>query len=213
MAKEIRLSKIDSSNREDHWHLTEDDACFYLFEYTSQRDYSFSSTNGLIKNLKKKPSASNQPGYRYKSIAIRECSVTLGDTLNPKWLKRATLVPVPCSKIVGHPDYDDRIEQICRGIAPNLDVRTIVTQSQSTVASHEAGANRLSVQDLLDVYQVNVNLRTPTPATIGIVDDVLTAGTHYKAMKTVLSEEFPEADIFGIFVARRVFPDPFGEEE
>ena len=41
---------------------------------------------------------------------------------------------------------------------------------------------------------------------IMIVDDVLTAGTHYRAMQTVLSQRFPGVPINAIFMARRVFP-------
>jgi adenine/guanine phosphoribosyltransferase-like PRPP-binding protein len=36
---------------------------------------------------------------------------------------------------------------------------------------------------------------------IAIVDDILTTGAHFKACKTVLQERFPEAQIFGIFIA------------
>jgi hypothetical protein len=43
---------------------------------------------------------------------------------------------------------------------------------------------------------------------IAVVDDVLTAGVHYRAMHTVLSRRFPDVPIIGVFVARRVFPDP-----
>ena len=43
---------------------------------------------------------------------------------------------------------------------------------------------------------------------IGIFDDVLTAGTHYRAMAITLGNRFPGIPIFGFFVARRVFPTP-----
>lgn len=206
---DIRLSVIDDTNRADHWRLTADDTCYYLFEYTSGRRYDFSATNGLISNLKKKPTSSNAPGYRYKGVAINQCIQSLATTLNPKWLETGTLVPTPCSKIIGHPDYDDRIERICNGIRPAAkDVRKLVKQTASTEASHEAGEGaRLSVEDLLQVYEIDETIAAPAPSSIAIVDDVLTAGTHYRAMHTILSQRFPDARIFGIFVARRVFPE------
>jgi hypothetical protein len=205
----IRLSLIDDSNRGDHFHLTADDACYYLFEYTSHRDYSFSATNNLISNLKKKPSQAGQPGFRYKGRAIAACAQYLGQALNPMWLGSATLVPVPGSKAVGHPDHDDRVERICRLIRhPPPDVRNLVVQTQSTNASHEVGeGERVSVEELLEVYRIDEERAQPTPQAIGIVDDVLTAGTHYRAMHTFLSQRFPGTAIVGIFVARRVFPD------
>jgi hypothetical protein len=45
-----------------------------------------------------------------------------------------------------------------------------------------------------------------TPQAIAVVDDVPTAGTHYRAMHTVLSQRPPRVPIAGVFVARRIFP-------
>jgi len=208
-----RLSLIDESNRGDHFHLTSADTCLYLYEYTSQRDYSFSATNNLVSNLKKKPSLAGQPGYHYKGRAIQSCAQALGQALNPAWLAGATLVPIPGSKAAGHPDHDDRVERICRLMRqPAPDVRALVAQGQSTSASHEvAQGERVTVAELLALYAINEALAVPAPQAIAIVDDVLTAGTHYRAMHQVLSERFPSVPIIGLFVARRVFPDdPIG---
>ncbi len=209
MADPIRLSLIDDSNRHDHSHLGADDVCHYLFEYTSHRGYAFSSTNNLISNLKKKPSQAGQPGYHYKGRAIATCARHLAAALNPAWLQNATLVPIPGSKVHGHPDFDDRLERVCRGICqPPPDVRSIVYQTASTNASHEVGdGDRVTVEELLEVYAIDETSAVPTPQQIGIVDDVLTAGTHYRAMHAVLSERFPGVPLVGIFIARRVFPD------
>jgi predicted amidophosphoribosyltransferase len=85
-----------------------------------------------------------------------------------------------------------------------------VKQTQSTTASHElADGNRLTVEELLNVYQIDESLANPAPTSIAIVDDVLTVGTHDRAMHTVLSSRFLGVPIYGIFIARRVFPDPF----
>src|SRR3546814_3844478 len=102
-----------------------------------------------ISNLKKKPSQSAARGYSHKARAISECGAALGQSLNAGWLQFATLVPIPCSKTRDHADYDDRIERICRGIAPGLDVRNLIVQSQSTTASHEAGAGKRITLDAL----------------------------------------------------------------
>ena len=212
MAEPIRLSQIDDSNRRDHYHLAAGDHCLYLYEYTSGRDFSFSATNGLISNLKKKPSQSTARGYSHKARAISECGAALGQSLNAGWLQFATLVPIPCSKTRDHADYDDRIERICRCIAPGLDVRNLIVQSQSTTASHEAGAGeRITLDALQALYQVDEALSAPPPKTIGIVDDVLTAGTHFRAAHNLLSARFPGVPIVGIFIARRIFPNPFGD--
>jgi predicted amidophosphoribosyltransferase len=201
------LSKIDDASRVDHFHLEPDDECYYFLEYTSGRDYSFSKANSAIANLKKKPSNSHRADYRYKLDVIRKASNTFRGALNEDWLRGATLVPVPGSKAIGHVDYDNRIEQICRGIGSNLDVRNLVVQRESTEASHEAIAGaRLSVEDLLDIYQIDENIAQPPPTDIAVFDDVLTAGTHFRAMKTLLNRRFPGVRVTGMFIARRVFP-------
>ena len=203
MSKVLFLTEIDSSNTDLHARLTDTDNCLFLFEYTSGQGYAFSSTNDLISNLKKKPGAG---GQYYKSQAISRCANYLRATLDADWLKIATLVPVPPSKILGDPLYDDRVERICRLIGPGIDVRAIVRQTQSVTAAHEAlPGDRPSVEDLLAVYEIDAACAAPPPKVIGIIDDVLTAGTHYRAMQIRLAAQYPGVPIFGIFIARRVF--------
>ena len=62
------------------------------------------------------------------------------------------------------------------------------------------------MQELLAIYRVDETVAAPAPRQIGIIDDVLTAGVHFRAMQTVLSQRFPNATIVGMFIARRVFP-------
>ena len=139
----------------------------------------------------------------------------MGEALNPKWLADATLVPIPSSKARGHPEYDDRITKICRAIPSDnpVDIREIVTQTESLEADHETTGTRTTVDDLLAVYQIDETKVQPAPKSIGIIDDVLTNGRHFRAMKTILQKRFPNVPIYGIFVARRVFPDPFEDFE
>ncbi|MET4369521.1 hypothetical protein ABIA99_002206, partial [Bradyrhizobium sp. LB12.1] len=43
------------------------------------------------------------------------------------------------------------------------------------------------------------------PKYIGIVDDMLTAGAHFRAANNILSKRFPTSRITGLFIARRIF--------
>ncbi|AXK82249.1 hypothetical protein DW352_18005 [Pseudolabrys taiwanensis] len=209
-----RFQKIDDQNRPDHFHLTPDDECYFLYEYTSGKNYQFSATNSLISNLKKKPSLANTPQYKYKHEAMRACAKDFGEAINSKWLDGATLVPVPPSKAVGDVDYDDRIHKVCQAIpsASPVDVRDLVIQTKSLNAAHES-SDRPTVEDLLAVYQIDETKAEPALKRIAIVDDVLTAGTHFRAVKSVLEKRFPGVPIVGFFVARRVLPNPFDEFE
>ena len=50
----------------------------------------------------------------------------------------------------------------------------------------------------------NYSLTTPEPSVIAIVDDVLTTGAHFRAASAILAAQFPEVQILGLFLARRV---------
>lgn len=210
LADRMRFQLIDESNISDHSRLDEDDKCGYMLEYTSGKDYSFSKTNQLILNLKKKPSKKSNPAeYKHKEQAISKCSALFSEAIDHGWLKIATLVPVPPSKAKEHSEHDDRVLRICKGIsAPfTVDVRELVVQHKSIPAAHANPNNRLSIDELVELYMINEEETEPPPSTIGVVDDVLTAGTHFKAMKHVLESRFPGVPVFGLFIARRVFPD------
>jgi len=209
LADRVFFSKIDDQNRSDHSDLTADDECYFLFEYTSHKNYSFSKTNSLISNLKKRPSLRHTLQYQYKTNAIRGCGELLSAAINMQWLAGATLVPVPPSKVRTDPEYDDRILRICRAIQNAVDVRELVVQRHTLPADHESGGHRLSVEDLLDAYAIDESVADPAPQSIGIVDDVLTNGRHFRAVKLTLQARFPGVDVAGFFIARRVFPNPF----
>lgn len=206
----MEFTEVDELIRGDHKALNADDTCIFLREYKADAGYE-GETNSLIWNLKKKPSERlAKGGWHYKARAIRRCSQELAGALNQGWLDHATLVPTPGSKAPDHADYDDRMEQICRGIRPGLDVRCLVKQTVSMKASHAAGdGRRSSVEELIASYRLDETLVDPAPTGIGIFDDVLTVGRHYRAMHTVLSARFPSVPITGIFIARTIHPNPF----
>ena len=86
------FTRIDETTIVDHPRLHATDEIYYIFEYTSQRNYAFGATNNLISNLKKKPSRSTLPDYKYKRRDMRACSESLAGATNHAWLNGATLV-------------------------------------------------------------------------------------------------------------------------
>jgi predicted amidophosphoribosyltransferase len=48
------------------------------------------------------------------------------------------------------------------------------------------------------------SLKMPAPRKIILFDDVLTTGASFKAAQTLLRENFPNAPIAGIFIARNI---------
>ena len=202
-----RLTQIDALMLPDHVYFAEEDTCYFLGEYTARQGYGYSATNHLVWNFKKSMGRRNRPEWRYKGIAIRQAPAAFRNALNPAFVDYVTFVPVPPSKAKGDSEYDDRITQILRYIRhePPIDVRELVVQSVSTGAAHESD-NRPSPADLVVLYELDGALAMPEPQTLVVVDDVLTTGSHYRAVQRVLSGRFPSAQVVGLFIARRA-PD------
>ena len=201
-----RLTAIDHLTRQDHVRLRADDECYFFGEYVSGRGYEYSPTNSLIMNFKKPTDRRGLPEWRYKEEAISRIARAFRDALLPEVLNRLTFVPIPPSKAKGHPLYDDRITRLLHQIrpAPPLDIRELIVQTRSTVAAHES-TDRPTPEALDAIYEVDGDLRTPTPSTLLVVDDMLTTGTHFRAAKSVLQRNFPSTRMVGVFVPRRAF--------
>jgi hypothetical protein len=204
----IRLQKIDDANRGDHYYLADDDECFFLYEYTSGAGWRGGETNQLIHNLQKKK---GDGGYNYKAPAIVKCAKNFSETINPKWLVEATLVPVPPSKARTDPQFDDRMERVCKSIrSPDpVEVRELVHQLNSTDTFK--GGQRKPPAELGANYQIDEAELAAAKGAIGVVDDVLTTGSHFKAVKNKILAARPGVKVVGFFVARRTFPNPFAD--
>ncbi len=200
----MRLLRIDSTLIGDHVRLTEGDECFFFGEYTARKGFAFSEMNNLIINLKKPVDLMGSNQWRWKEKAIADAAKLIGGALNPT--ASFTLVPMPPSKIKTDPLYDDRMLRILRlavGSWHSSDVRELVIQKSSTCAAHLT-TDRPTVQSMIDNYCVDELNTNTKPQNIFIVDDVLTTGTHFKAAQHILKQRFPTANIYGLFIARRV---------
>lgn len=205
-----RLTKVDAL-APDHWHLDESDECFFFGEYTAREDYQFSPTNQLIFNLKKSVERRDRPEWWYKEQAIDTVAKAFRQAIKPEALDRITFVPIPPSKAKTDPLYDDRMTQVLLSIRPNppLDVRELIVQRKSTQAVHGADV-RPTPQEVEAGYVLDADLaKMPPRDFIFVVDDVLTTGAHFRAVKAVLWKQFPKIPVVGLFVARRV---PVAEE-
>jgi hypothetical protein len=199
------LTKIDELIKPDHYHLEAEDECYFIGEYTAGRGFSHSSTNQFIYNLKKSVERRGRPDWVWKEKAIQQGAEMLKESINPAFLESATFVPVPPSRIASDPLYDDRMTQLLRRLGHNADVRELVIQSEGMHDAHTA-ATRPWPNNLYGNYEIDQSLIEPIPSRIAVVDDVLTTGAHFKAMKRILQETFPEVEVIGLFLARRV-PD------
>ncbi len=200
-----RLTKIDDLARPDHYYLTADDDCYFLGEYTARKGYAFSATNQLILNFKKPVSVRGTPQWNYKERAITDVAAQFRTALNGEWLDVATLVPIPPSKAKTDALYDDRMSRMVRTIRPQpaLDTRELVVQRANMAPAHGQEA-RPRPDDIAANYVIEERLRNPAPRTIGLFDDVLTTGAHFRAASNILKAAYPGVRIIGLFIARRV---------
>ena len=207
-----KLSQIDETTVGQHFRLNAADVCYHIWEYTRRGGFSASPTNQLISNLKKKPSKvlSNPREAPWKENAIGYCAQALQQMMNRAWIDEyATLIPVPCSKIAGHPDHDDRLLRVLQKafVGPAVDIRPLLTQSCSTTADHET-SERQRFEELFAVTRIDEALvGAGVRRQIMVFDDVLNSGKHFKVAQQLLSKRFPASSIVGVFLAR-CLPDP-----
>ena len=209
-----RLTKTTAEDRlAIQCELTENDRCYHIYEYTVRRGWDAeTSGNSVIKNLKRSWSECQQnDNFSYFKDKERNRSARIFRANLPTELfRRTTIVPVPPSAARNDPEreFDDTLIRMANQIAGHDgDARELVFQSASTRSSHKSDGNRLTVQELLNVYQINDDLCHPAPEYIAILDDLLTKGTHYRAITSFLAARFPNAQFYGLFVAKAI-PNP-----
>jgi hypothetical protein len=213
LADEIKrqLTQLDYQLMgEDHPKILPTDEIYFWREYTSGKNWSFSTTNQLINNLKKPPSRPANQLY-YKNKVINECASLLSGAISDGWKDFAIFVPIPGSKAHDHPDHDDRMVKVLQRVRPAkpLNVLSLIVNTETHTAAHEcADGERPTVEQLRDWWTIDDTIAPENPQFIAIVDDMLTAGVHYRAAADMLRERYPDAAIVGLFIARRVFPEP-----
>jgi hypothetical protein len=208
----MALLQIDATTRGDHVYLRPDDYCLYIGDYTARGGFGCSPINNLVLNFKKPVSRRGLAEYVYKERAIERVGRFFRDSFSSDAFRQVTFVPIPPSKARHHPEHDDRVMRSLSHMAGLVraelnvvaDIREIVVQRDSYDPSHMANAGaRMHADDLLPLYMIDDAVAQQAPARILVVDDVLTTGSHFVAMKTVLTNRFPGAWIGGLFVARR----------
>ena len=200
-----RLTAINDLTRGGHWYLRRTDVCRYLGAYAAGKGAAHSATNRLILDFKKPVSRRRGRNPPQKDKAIAAAAAALRRALEASLLDRAVFVPVPPSKTRDDDGYDDRLVHMLRAVRPErpLDVRELIVQTRSVEPTHRRSA-RLRASDIEAMYGIDEALAMPEPGVVVVVDDLLTSGAHFRAAQRVLSRRFPDIDVVGLFLARRV---------
>lgn len=197
-----KLQKIDQLYLSSHWFLSPEDECYHLMSYTASQGYDFNSENSLIFNFKKNVSKKGHSDWKYRESAITKIANSLTELDLNSIFPLATYIPIPPSKVKGHPEYNERlIETLSKISNGNLNIKDVIRQKESTVAFHESG-NRRNVEIIANNYEIDEESLAEIGDIIIIFDDVISTGAHYIAIKQLLKERFPENRIIGLFVAR-----------
>lgn len=210
----IRLGELEIPQ---HVDLHQNDNCFYWRKYTTGKGYTYGETNQLIKNFQISLTEPQKRLY-HKSKAIEKIANELIQVITKDSVyKDYTFIPVPTSKGRGNDDYDDRLLKTLNRVSElkkiKMDIREVIIQKSKTQQAHTVSANkRLSIDELCHLYTVQEKLLNPITKKIIIFDDVLTKGSHFKAMEKTLKPHYPEIPISGLFIACSVFPDPFSDD-
>lgn len=204
-----RLQLIDESNRHAHSNIFEEDRCYFLREYTAKvGGWRYGETNDLIDNFQKSPKFRGKPPWeRYKQQAIARLADELRAAFSPSQCVGLTFVPTPPSKMKGDPEHDDRILRLLARFSQgvNLDIRELVLQTASTETSKSLGGARWTWDQLAANYVINEDECVPEPGRVMVVDDVLTTGSHFRAMKHIIQRRFDSVSVEGLFLARTVY--------
>lgn len=205
-----KLRQIGPYEREDHHFLGEMDYCAYFGEYTPAKgtgkaSWSLSETNSIISNLKKHVAKKDTREWHFKQQAIKDLGILIRNNIKPDWLNRVTFVPAPPSKAVSDPEYDSRMFDVAKAMGDDVDVRSLLTTSQSRVPLHTSQEFR-SVERVLQNIRIDTKeLEKKQPAkTIIILDDLIVTGSTFVACKRLLLQTFEDVNVLGLFIARRV---------
>ena len=196
--------KLETLYLHSHFHIKTTDKCVYAREYKARQGYKGGWTNQLILNFKKPPLTKETPEWKYRAEAVRIFAREIEKLFKPD--STATITAIPSSKLKTHLEYDNRFEDMFKELLktrPHLNIECPVEIQNTMPPSHHGGSR--SPEDMKKNYKWK-GFKT-TPEKIGIVDDVLTTGGHFRAMSDFLKEKEYKGQIVGIFWSRAVYSD------
>jgi hypothetical protein len=198
----LRFQKIDPPQCP---FLEADDYCAYLGEYTAGGGWQASETNRRIHNLHKRPGSSPHELW-HKGQAVEYWGRCLAEALSSLDLSHTSFVAFPCSKPVGHDEYDNRMDRVldaAKRRLPAIDIRQALIQKQIRESQHTS--SRASPEEIAACLAFNPRC-LPLRPNICIVDDVITRGASFAAAKILLLNKHGVRRVAGLMLAKTVRP-------
>lgn len=206
----LGFTELAAVDLHEHSYLVAGDVVFYREEYKSTQGF-IGQGNNLIANLKKSVGTLGTDEWHYKENSILAVACSIANEMQNASCVRGKVywVPVPPSKIKTDPLFDDRLYRILiLSIAASKTRKHFVSDVLYQISDRESlssNTDKRDISELVSNYLMNdiPNYR-PDKDQIIIFDDVLTTGCHFKAVEEVVLNRYPNADVKGFFIARRV---------
>ena len=204
----LHWEQFDRTSQSGCLFLDEDDVCFYYMKKPFGLP-SDSKAAQLIYNIKINPKTMSNPQRKagYKEKAIDQCAEDFSAFLSAnKSLCPPTntiLIPMPPSTPRNHPQYDDRMFRVCNIISEKLGYQVVdCLTSKSYMGSFHTNTMERDVDLLIENTDFDYEMIKPGIQYVFLVDDQLTKGTHFKAMKKIITAVH-DVEVFGLFWAKQ----------
>ena len=207
---------MDIANISNYENLRSGDKCYYFLEYTGGQGYQGSEANSSILNFKKSVTKAGTKEYEYKQEEIERAAQKI-EAWFGEFLGEVVLVPIPPSKTTQNPEYDDRmsrvlhlVEELAKKNGIQTKMLELIQQTEDMEPFHTS-ERRPTVAELKKIYKPIIPPDKFEELSAGkrilVFDDVLTKGTHFKAMQEIIWGVY-KREIIGIFLAVTVPPTP-----
>ena len=182
--------------------IKNDDVWLYAREYKSGTGYEGGRANSLVLNFKKPPSSKNNKwAWSYREEAIMQFKKDVEHLISVK----GALTAVPSSKTKDHPEYNNRFEDLFKEILRSLPgwwVEWPVEIKENQDPAHRSG--KRSPEFFKKNYIWN-GFKYKEPKVLYVFDDVITTGSHLRAMSDFLRENKYTGKIIGICWAKTIW--------
>ena len=200
-----KIRRVGDLERPDHRYLKPEHICGFFGEFTPHMGFNYSTTNDFIFNIKKPVAKREKKDWKYKLRDINEVGKLIRKSLKCDTLSCYTFVPAPPSMPPDHPEYDDRTLQIIKAIDNNVNVCALLETAVSRRPAHDSN-DRPTPDDIesgVRICDEQSRLRSDIQQII-LLDDVLYHGATFVGCRRKLLDYFPNAKVYGLFVARCV---------
>ncbi len=186
------------------------DELYSTGDFTIGKHAEHSPMNALIHNYKKKPTRKGQPDWPFKEESIKVAAdrfrISILQTIGIRdRFKKAILVPTPPSHAKNSPEYDDRNLNLLTYLNSHSDIRELILQKESREPLHKSRARNPKELEMNYYLNPSTNLDLGD-SEVWLFDDVLTKGTHFRAMSDFLRSHYPNVKTVGFYIARSVYP-------